>query len=81
MNLSDIRDDDGKLPTYAWPGGYPLFYLDDEGNTLCAACATKDDMESKPIAYDTNWEDASLFCDDCYQRIESAYAEDTVGVN
>lgn len=25
---------------------------------------------------DANWEDASLYCDNCSKRIESAYAED-----
>lgn len=68
--------ENGKLPAYAWPGGYPLFYLDTDNNTLCPACANKHDMSSGIVDYDANWEDPSLYCDDCGKRIESAYAED-----
>ena len=28
------------------------------------------------VAYDANWEDPAMFCDDTGKRIESAYAED-----
>lgn len=72
-------DTDGKLSAYAWPGGYPIFYLDAESSVLCPKCAEKsrtDDVEKfRPIAADCNWEDASLYCDQCSKRIESAYAE------
>lgn len=27
------------LPSYAWPGGYPIMYLLDDGGTLCGDCA------------------------------------------
>lgn len=70
------RDDDGKLSAYAWPGGYPIYYFDAEGNVLCPTCANKDGYSSPVVAADVNYEDASLFCDDCSTRIESAYAED-----
>lgn len=73
---------------YAWPGGYPMFCITSDGAALCMECARK---EYKQIAYarhhkqndgwcvvavDINYEDASLHCDHCSQRIESAYAED-----
>ena len=77
MNLDEIRDSEGKLPAYAWPGGYPLFYLTKRSNVLCPACANADvENPDDPVeAYDANWEDSSLFCDDCGERIESAYAD------
>lgn len=78
MNLDEYRNEKGKLPAYAWPGGYPLYYLDNKNNVLCPACANKSGMSSAPVAVDTNWEDPHLHCDDCSQRIESAYAEDEV---
>lgn len=75
------RDSKGQLIKYAWPGGYPVFYLDGENSVLCHDCAVKSDSEDeipqfKPVASDINYEDASLYCDQCSQRIESAYAED-----
>lgn len=100
INLPTIGN---KLATYAWPGGYPIFYLDGENNCLCPKCANESRakyvedvlgemcawclgeevytswcMSSKelPIAADANWEDPHLYCDNCNQRIESAYADD-----
>lgn len=81
------RLEDGRLQAYAWPGGYPLFYLDRENSVLCPACANKSDSDAeevpqfKPIAADVNYEDASLTCDQCNGRIESAYAEEEVNVD
>jgi hypothetical protein len=37
------RDDNGNLPAYAWPGGYPLYYLCADNGVLCPQCAN---MES-----------------------------------
>ena len=70
------RDDDGKLSSWAWPGGYPIYYLDKGNNVLCPKCANRDiDDGAAVIAADENWEDDSLYCDDCGVRIESAYGE------
>jgi hypothetical protein len=77
MRLDDIRQTDGTLPAYAWPGGYPMYYLDKGGMTLCPTCANREtDPSQAPVAYGVNYEDPSLDCDDCSQRIPSAYAED-----
>lgn len=86
------------LPTWAWPGGYPLFYIFADGGCICPKCANENieeidaaNREKQKLdgsyhrnshggwavdAADVNWEDSSLFCDHCSQRIESAYAED-----
>ena len=70
------RDTDGKLSSWAWPGGYPVYYMDAQGNTLCPDCARRDiDDSQRVVAAAVNWEGASLYCDDCSRRIESAYAE------
>jgi hypothetical protein len=76
------RLSDGTLPAYAWPGGYPLFYLAHDNGVLCPKCANEytperdNEDQLKPIAADVNYEDSALFCEHCNQRIESAYAED-----
>ena len=42
------RETDGSLPFYAWPGGYPVLYLMEDGETLCPACANG---ENGSLAY------------------------------
>jgi len=83
MNIAEIRDEKtGKLPTYVWPGGYPMFYLAKDNGVLCPKCANEftperdNDEQLEPVAYDVNYEDPQLFCEHCNTRIESAYAED-----
>jgi hypothetical protein len=75
---------------YAWPGGYPLFLVTSDGGCLCAKCVDEERglihqaaLEKlhggwRPLGVDVNWEDPSLFCDHCSERIESAYAEEDV---
>jgi hypothetical protein len=83
------RDDDGQLSAFAWPGGYPLYYLTEDGGVLCpedARMAERDklaeyddgtfDPQWHIIAADANWEDPEMYCDHCGNRIPSAYAED-----
>ncbi len=65
---------DGSLPRYSSIGTYPLFYLTMEGETLCAECANTRDREGID-GQEANYENPSLYCDECCDRIESAYAE------
>ena len=69
---------------YAWPGGYPLFAITNDGAALCKHCAKSERSSIGTTtgtdgwtveALDVNWEDPDLFCDHCGTRIESAYAE------
>lgn len=76
---------------YAWPGGYPLYVLMDDGEALSLAAARTewstivwavfhDDHSGWfPAAVDVNWEDGELYCAHTNERIESAYAEDNRG--
>lgn len=68
----------GVYLAYAWPGGYPIYYLTRDGLTVCPDCANKDceNPEQEVIASGINYEDPRLYCDDCWDRIESAYAEE-----
>lgn len=75
------RNADGSFPAYAWPGGYPLYYLAIEEimpslAVVCPDCASLEDSEVF-LSMDINWEDDSLYCDNCGDRIQSAYAEPT----
>ena len=78
-----------KQGPYAWPGGYPLYFVTSDGGSLSFATAWNerasiaraiiDDDKSggwKVIGYDVNWENADLTDDHTGNRIESAYAED-----
>ena len=85
IKLEIPREIDGKLPAYAWPGGYPVLYILEDGGVLCPACANGENgseaqVQDTPywniVGYDCNWEDPSVHCDHCGARIESAYAED-----
>jgi hypothetical protein len=72
-NLNEMKNNE-EFPAYVWPGGYPLYYLCEDGDILCAECAHE--FEDDIAGHDVNWEDPDLFCVHCQKRIESAYAED-----
>lgn len=74
------------LPDYAWPGGYPMYYVFNDGVACCPKCANAnivaiDEGRNNshggwPLGgYDVNYEDAYLSCDHCGKYIESAYAD------
>jgi hypothetical protein len=70
----------GELTAYAWPGGYPMFYVVGDSDVCCVKCANDastgvDGLNGTITAGDANWEDPDLYCDGCSERIESAYAE------
>jgi hypothetical protein len=72
----------GELPRYAWPGGYPMYYLAKDNGVLCPKCANAfnperdNDAQLEPVEYGVNYEDSQLYCENCNVRIESAYAEE-----
>jgi hypothetical protein len=70
--------------SWAWPGGYPLFYICKDSGVMCPVCANENikltiDPDAaddwKLVAADVNYEDIDLFCDHCNQRIEAAYGD------
>lgn len=76
MALALPKNESGEYDKYAWPGGYPIYYLS-KYTVQCVDCANKDTDEDDPIIeHDINWEDPSLYCDICGKRIESAYADE-----
>lgn len=89
MNVKTLADlakclDNGP---YAWPGGYPLYFVTEDGGVLSfkaaednrelieSAIVKNDDDQWRVIACETNWEDPELICDHTNERIPSAYAE------
>ena len=83
----DYQTESGKLMAYAWPGGYPLYYVCKDGGVLCPECASgpecaqatadcPDDAQWLIVAAEVNWENPALTCDHCNKRIESAYADE-----
>jgi len=90
MNTNLTPSAFGKALTqpYAWPGGYPTYFVTSDCAALCCKCAKREGKRItasireqsndgwRVVAQVVNWEDASLFCDHCGNRIESAYAED-----
>jgi hypothetical protein len=79
------------LDAYAWPGGYPMFYVFADGGCICPNCANRNITEIDEAmrtgrgrnshggwaieGADVNYEDAELTCDHCHKTIEAAYAE------
>lgn len=73
---------------YAWPGGYPLYFVMADGEAMSFAAARENRRlilealarpyrhmsDWRPVAVDVNFEDADLACVHTGERIESAYA-------
>jgi hypothetical protein len=81
--MREQADAEGKLDAYAWPGGYPIFYVVNDSDVCCVGCANDHETGLSVFGVkgrdlisgsDINWEDPDLWCD-CGGRIESAYAE------
>jgi hypothetical protein len=88
MTLAEIK---GRLRAgaYAWPGGYPIYFVTSDGAALSFGAVRKEwrnvvsahltnDIRSgwHVAACDINYEDPNLYCEHTNERIESAYAED-----
>jgi hypothetical protein len=67
-----------KAGPYAWPGGYPLFFVTRDGASLSFDAMRERFKEEAGAVYgaQVNWEDDALYCDHTGKRIPSAYGED-----
>jgi len=86
-SISDFRRAVRNGP-YAWPGGYPLFWImsdgeacafhvaKDERRNMLDALANQDNSGWRPVALEINWEDTELYCAHTNEKIESAYGDD-----
>lgn len=86
LDLTPYLLESGKVQSYAWPGGYPIYYLCEDNGVLCPDCvndnrklidaANSSDRQWNIVAVDCNYEDDCLYCDNCSTRIESAYGNE-----
>lgn len=79
------------LPAFAWPGGYPLFYVFTDGGVICPDCVNANIQEIDGAIkgerrfnsrggwaidrYDANYEEPDLCCDHCGKLIPAAYVD------
>jgi hypothetical protein len=56
--------------------GYPLWYVIDDYKCQCNECATISKSEGHSVEEQVNWDDSNLWCDECSEKIESAYADE-----
>lgn len=73
---------------FAWPGGYPCFFVVDDGEALSFKAVLDNYREVadsvrnqhndgwRVVGIAVNYEDPQLYCAHSGERIESAYAED-----
>lgn len=61
------------LPTWAWPGAYPIWYFDADCEVYCAKCA---DLPHVRITHaDVAWEGPDEVCAECGAELETAYGD------
>ena len=71
---------------YAWPGGYPLYWITADGGVLSWKVGAEEERRNvidaitnehaddwRIVAVEINYEDAHLVCDHSNEQIESAY--------
>lgn len=88
LTISDFRKAI-RNGAYAWPGGYPCYFLMEGGDTLSFEAAKRERrqiLESfrpinssdgwRPIAFDVNWEDDEMYCSHTGEKIDCAYGPD-----
>ncbi len=87
LSLSSLKEQ-LREGAYAWPGGYPKYFIMDDGDTMsfeAVKANLREVMRSTYTnardgwqidAYDVNWEDADMVCCHSGKPIPSAYGED-----
>ncbi len=85
--VADLKDAIRNGP-WAWPGGYPIYFITDDGAALsfqtvkkefrriASSVKNKDNDGWRVVAADINWEDTELYDDHTGKKIESAYGGD-----
>jgi hypothetical protein len=74
--LGIAEQDKGKpLPSYTGLGTYPIVYITDTCDYLCATCASDETFEDDIVAADVFYEGSAIRCEGCDKMIDSAYGE------
>ncbi len=86
LDLTPYLLENGNVQSYAWPGGYPIYFILQVGEAICPACVSRNrklineafadhDQQWNVVSSCANYEDDSLYCCRCNEKIESAYGE------
>lgn len=85
LDLTPYLLESGQVQSYAWPGGYPIFFLCEDGGVLCPDCvnenrelidsADSSDKQWCIVAVEINYENELLYCDNCSKHVDSAYGD------
>ena len=89
MQINSISDFRAAIRNgqYAWPGGYPCYFITSDGAAISFDAARKERrniLESiatlsndgwRVVGLDINWEDTDLYCEHTNNKIQSAYGE------
>lgn len=86
LDLTPYLLESGDVQSYAWPGGYPIYFITQDCAALCPSCVNKErelidvafadeDQQWNVVSSSVNYEDTDLYCDHCNMKIEAAYAE------
>jgi hypothetical protein len=89
MEIKNSKDLKNALRSgpYAWPGGYPVYFIASDGEALSykavkenykevlRAVREQDDYGWRVIYMDVNWGEYDWYCAHSGERIESAYGE------
>lgn len=77
MTLSEYRK-----TSYAWPGGYAILALMNDGEILCFNCVQQEEIHEggdtgEWCFKDTfiHWEGPPLICAHCYKELKSEYGD------
>lgn len=73
-------DKEGQYPHFAWPGGYAMAYVMDDGEFLCATCVTDQSNPVHEEGENDGWKivgythtdetDEEMTCAHCYKKID-----------
>jgi len=72
-----------QLPACAWPGGYNIRYITEDGDSICAECVNKvwefrherSDPQWNIVACDVYWEGPPEWCHHCGVEMPSEYGD------
>ena len=89
MQINSISDFRAAIRNgqYAWPGGYPCYFITSDGaaisfdaarkerRNILESIATRSNDGWRVVGLDINWEDTDLYCEHTNNKIQSAYGE------
>ena len=70
VDIKHIKpDSDGSFPSYAWPGGYDIAYITDDGAVFCGACMNAErEQTTDPESAGTGWLVVAAESTDCWDE-------------